>query len=83
MNDEETFALIGGRDSSAGPRRRDADLVGQSRGLPVHLSRSLGTSHVHWQGRDAITSGLEVTWTTTPTQWSNDFLETCSATSGS
>ena len=34
------------------------------------------------KGGDAITSGLEVTWTTTPTKWSNNFFGTCSATNG-
>ncbi|MFD2835889.1 hypothetical protein ACFS3C_02455 [Azotobacter vinelandii] len=36
------------------------------------------------KGADTITSGLEVTWTSTPTRWSNNFFSgTCSATNGS
>ena len=78
MNDEETVALIaGGHSFGKTHGAGDADLVGpEPEGCPV-LAQGLG-----WQsgfgtgkGADAITSGLEVTWTTTPTRWSNNFFE--------
>ena len=78
MNDEETVALIAGGHSfgkthGAGP----ADNVGaDAEAAPIEdqgfgWKNSFGTG----KGRDTITSGLEVTWTTTPTQWSNNFFE--------
>ncbi|MEI8407108.1 MULTISPECIES: catalase/peroxidase HPI [unclassified Kribbella] len=78
MNDEETVALIAGGHSfgkthGAGP----ADHVGvEPEGAPIEAQgigwkSTFGTG----KGKDAITSGLEVTWTTTPTQWSNSFFE--------
>ncbi len=78
MNDEETVALIAGGHSfgkthGAGP----ADNVGpEPEGAPLE-EQGLGwkSSFGTGKGRDAITSGLEVTWTTTPTKWSNDFFE--------
>ncbi len=78
MNDEETVALIAGGHSfgkthGAGP----ADHVGvEPEGAPIE-AQGLGwkSSYGTGKGADAITSGLEVTWTTTPTQWSNDFFE--------
>ena len=78
MNDEETVALIAGGHSfgkthGAGP----AENVGpEPEAAPIEL-QGLGWSSTHGSGNgvDAITSGIEVTWTTTPTRWSTDFLE--------
>ncbi len=78
MNDEETFALIaGGHSFGKTHGAGDADLVGpEPEGCPV-ISQGLGWRSTYGTGKaaDAITSGLEVTWTTTPTRWGNDFLE--------
>ena len=78
MNDEETFALIaGGHSFGKTHGAGDADLVGaEPEGCPV-ISQGLGWHSAYGSGKgaDAITSGLEVTWTTTPTQWGNSFLE--------
>ena len=78
MNDEETVALIAGghtfgKTHGAGP----ADNVGpEPEGAPLE-EQGLGwkSSFGSGKGGDAITSGLEVTWTTTPTQWDNGFFE--------
>lgn len=78
MDDEETVALIAGghtfgKTHGAGP----ASHVGaepEAAGLEAQglgWASSFGTG----SGRDAITSGLEVTWTQTPAQWSNFFFE--------
>jgi catalase-peroxidase len=78
MNDEETVALIAGGHtfgkthgagpaSHVGPEPEAARIEEQGLGW----KSSFGTG----VGGDAITSGLEVTWTTTPTQWSNNFFE--------
>ena len=78
MNDEETVALIAGghtfgKTHGAGP----ADHVGadaEEAGLEEQgfgWKNSFGTG----KGADTITSGLEVTWTSTPTQWSNGFFD--------
>ena len=79
MNDEETVALIAGghtfgkthgagvADDHVGPEPEAAPLEAQGLGW---LS-----SHGSGKGADTITSGLEVTWTDKPTQWSNRFFE--------
>ena len=77
MNDEETVALIAGghtfgKTHGAGP----AENVGaEPEGAPIE-QQGLGWKSTFGTGKggDAITSGLEVTWTTKPTQWSNDFF---------
>lgn len=78
MNDEETVALIAGghtfgKTHGAGP----ADHVGaEPEGAPMEqLGLGWKSSYGTGVGKDAITSGLEVTWTTTPTQWSNGFFK--------
>ena len=79
MNDEETVALIAGghtfgkthgaaAESNVGPDPEAAPLEQQGLGW----KSAFGTG----VGRDAITSGLEVTWTPTPTRWDNSFFET-------
>ncbi|MET9318127.1 catalase/peroxidase HPI [Kribbella sp. NPDC003505] len=78
MNDEETVALIAGghtfgKTHGAGP----AENVGaEPEGAPIE-AQGLGwkSTYNSGKGKDAITSGLEVTWTSKPTQWSNDFFE--------
>ncbi|MFU9027463.1 catalase/peroxidase HPI [Rhodococcus erythropolis] len=78
MNDVETAALIAGghtfgKTHGAGP----ADLVGpEPEGAPVE-QQGLGWKSAFGTGvgKDAITSGLEVVWTPTPTKWDNTFLE--------
>jgi catalase-peroxidase len=78
MNDEETVALIAGGHSfgkthgaapatHVGKEPESADLEMQGLGW----SNSYGSG----KGADTITSGLEVIWTKTPTQWSNNFFE--------
>jgi len=78
MNDEETVALIAGGhtfgkchgaapESHKGPDPEAAPLETQGLGWISNY----GSGH----GKDTISSGLEVTWTKTPTQWSNNFLE--------
>jgi catalase-peroxidase len=78
MNDEETVALIAGghafgKTHGAGPATNvgaepeAADIEDQGFGW----KNSFGTG----KGGDTITSGLEVTWTSTPTRWSNQYLE--------
>ena len=79
MNDEETVALIAGghtfgkthgaadADEHVGPEPEGAPLEAQGFGW----SNSYGTG----KGADTITSGIEVVWSQTPTQWSNRFFE--------
>lgn len=78
MNDEETVALIaGGHTFGKTHGAGDADLVGpEPEGAPLE-EQGLGWKSEFGTGKgaDAITSGLEVTWTSTPTRWSNDFFK--------
>ncbi|MDE2251300.1 MAG: catalase/peroxidase HPI [Gammaproteobacteria bacterium] len=78
MDDEETVALIAGghtfgKAHGAGP----ATHVGAEPEAAGLETQGFGwkSSFRSGKGRDAITSGLEVTWTTTPTRWSNNFFE--------
>ncbi|HEU5005508.1 MAG TPA: catalase/peroxidase HPI, partial [Jatrophihabitantaceae bacterium] len=80
MNDEETLALIAGghtfgKTHGAAPA---ADYVGpEPEGAPLE-EQGLGWRNTYGTGKgaDQITSGLEVTWTPTPTKWDNSFFET-------
>ncbi len=78
MNDEETVALIaGGHTFGKTHGAGDAALVGpEPEGASIE-EQGLGwkSSYGSGKGGDAITSGLEVVWTTTPTKWSNNFFE--------
>ncbi len=77
MNDEETVALIAGghtfgKTHGAGP----ADHVGADPEAAPIEAQGFGWASTYGTGKgaDAITSGLEVTWTSTPTRWSNNFF---------
>ncbi len=77
MNDEETVALIAGghtfgKTHGAGP----ADAVGPDPEAAPLEQQGLGWKSTYGTGKggDAITSGLEVTWTDTPTTWDNSFF---------
>ena len=79
MNDEETVALIAGghtfgKTHGAGPAKPNVRV--EPEGAPIE-EQGLGWTSAYATGiaGDAITSGLEVTWTRTPTKWSNDFFE--------
>jgi len=78
MNDEETVALIaGGHTFGKTHGAGDAELVeAEPEGAPME-QQGLGWKNGFGsgKGRDAITSGLEVTWTSTPTQWGNGFFD--------
>ena len=78
MNDEETVALIAGGHTFGKTHGAGAGtLLGREpEGTPIE-EQGLGWTSTYATGiaGDAITSGLEVTWTTTPTKWSNDFFE--------
>ena len=77
MNDEETVALIaGGHTFGKTHGAGDAKLVGPEPEAASIEELGLGwkSGFVSGRGGDAITSGLEVTWTTTPTKWSNNFF---------
>jgi catalase-peroxidase len=78
MDDEEIVALIAGGhtfgkahgaapESHKGPEPEGAALEAQGLGW----NSNFGSGH----GKDTVSSGLEVTWTTTPARWSNDFFE--------
>ncbi|GHJ61225.1 catalase-peroxidase [Nocardioides sp. OK12] len=79
MNDEETVALIAGghtfgkthgaavADDHVGPEPEAAEITEQGLGWT--------SGYGSGKGADAITSGLEVTWTPTPTQWGNGFFD--------
>jgi catalase-peroxidase len=78
MNDEETVALIAGghtfgKTHGAGPD----DNVGVDPEAAPLEQQGFGWKSTYGtgKGRDAITSGLEVTWTATPTRWSNSYFE--------
>ncbi len=78
MNDEETVALIAGghtfgKTHGAGP----ADHVGPDPEAATMEEQGLGWRNTYGTGKggDTITSGLEVTWTATPTRWSNGFFK--------
>jgi catalase-peroxidase len=79
MNDEETVALIAGghtfgKTHGAGP----AENVGPDPEAAPLEQQGLGWKSTYGTGKggDTITSGLEVTWTSTPVSWDNSFLET-------
>jgi catalase-peroxidase len=77
MNDEETVALIaGGHTFGKTHGAGDAKHVGPEPEAAAIEEQGLGwiNSFGRGQGDDTISSGLEVTWTTTPTKWSNNFL---------
>jgi catalase-peroxidase len=78
MNDEEIVALIAGGhtfgkchgaapESHKGPEPEGASIDQQGLGW----ASNFGSGH----GKDTVSSGLEVTWTTTPTRWSNNYFE--------
>ena len=78
MNDEETVALIaGGHTFGKCHGAGDAKHVGPEPEAAPVAEQGLGWSSTYGSGKgaDAITSGLEVTWTQTPTKWSNYYLE--------
>ncbi|UVK46875.1 catalase/peroxidase HPI [Mesorhizobium sp. AR07] len=78
MNDEETVALIaGGHTFGKTHGAGDASLVGvEPEGADIE-QQGLGWASKFGTGKggDAIGSGLEVTWTTTPAKWSNNFFD--------
>jgi catalase-peroxidase len=78
MNDEETVALIaGGHSFGKTHGAASGDYVGpEPEGCPLE-AQGLGwkNSYGTGKGQDTITSGLEVTWTSTPTKWGNGFFE--------
>ena len=79
MNDEETVALIAGGHSfgkTHGAADPDEYVGDEPEGAPLEL-QGLGWANTYGSGKgaDAITSGIEVTWTTTPTRWSNNFFD--------
>ena len=78
MDDEETVALIaGGHTFGKTHGAGDPSFVGAEPEGAVIEDQGLGwrSRHASGSGADAITSGLEVTWSQTPTKWSNHFFE--------
>ena len=79
MNDEETVALIaGGHTFGKTHGAADAAHVGAEPEAGMLAAKGLGWHSTHGTGNggDAITSGLEGTWTPTPVSWDNSFFET-------
>ncbi|WP_439923816.1 catalase/peroxidase HPI [Nitrobacter sp. JJSN] len=79
MNDEETVALIaGGHTFGKTHGAGDASLVGPAPEAAVIEDQGLGWKSKFGTGKgcDSIGSGLEVTWTQTPTKWDNNFFDT-------
>ncbi|OLT11989.1 catalase/peroxidase HPI [Actinomadura sp. CNU-125] len=79
MNDEETVALIAGGHTfgkTHGASPDDAAIGPEPEGAPLE-EQGLGwkSTHGSGKGRDSHTSGLEVTWTPTPTKWDNSFWD--------
>ena len=79
MNDEETVALIAGGHTfgkTHGAANPDEYVGPEPAGAPIE-AQSMGWANSFGSGNagDTITSGLEVTWTTTPTKWSNNYFE--------
>ncbi len=78
MDDEETVALIaGGHSMGKAHGAASAENVGHEPEAADLELQGFGWANAHGSGKgaDAITSGLEVTWTKTPTRWSNNFFE--------
>lgn len=78
MNDEETVALIaGGHTFGKTHGAGEASHVGAAPEADDIVAQGLGWHSTHGTGigGDAITSGLELTWTTTPTKWNQDFFK--------
>ena len=77
MNDEETVALVaGGHTLGKTHGAGDAGLVGKEPEAAAIEEQGLGwkSKYQSGKGKDAITSGLEVTWTPTPTKWGHSFF---------
>ena len=79
MNDEETVALIAGGHTfgkTHGAADPEEHVSAEPEGAPIEqMGLGWKNSYGSGKGRDAITSGIEVTWTATPTQWSNKYFE--------